>query len=163
MLILFHPGMWCCRYMECSQIWTQTTDYFQVVGIILGQLSVGLLSDWLGRRWGIIQVGSLHSSIILRSCMTTTGPTPFWGCVLISLVPILVGQLFAGLLLANAPVQTLLRCKRTAASLASLAGKPCHTPHAQAADGFRCCRTQGSCFKNIYIDRFCIWKSVYIL
>jgi len=37
-------------------VWTQTTDYFQVVGIILGQLLVGFLGDWLGRRWGMIQV-----------------------------------------------------------------------------------------------------------
>ena len=48
--------MCCYRYEECSQIWTQTTDYFQVVGIILGQLTVGFLGDWLGRRWGLIQV-----------------------------------------------------------------------------------------------------------
>ena len=37
-------------------MWTETTDYFQVVGIILGQLTVGFLGDWLGRRWGMIQV-----------------------------------------------------------------------------------------------------------
>ncbi len=48
-----------CRYNECSEVWTQTTDYFQVVGIILGQLTVGFLGDWLGRRWGMIQVGCL--------------------------------------------------------------------------------------------------------
>jgi len=45
-----------CRFKECSEVWTQTTDYFQVVGIILGQLLVGFLGDWLGRRWGMIQV-----------------------------------------------------------------------------------------------------------
>ena len=45
-----------CSFDECSQIWTQTTDYFQVVGIILGQLTVGFLGDWLGRRWGMVQV-----------------------------------------------------------------------------------------------------------
>lgn len=49
-------GKVCCRFTECSEIWTQTTDYFQVVGIILGQLTVGFLGDWLGRRWGMIQV-----------------------------------------------------------------------------------------------------------
>ena len=45
-----------CRFTECSEVWTETTDYFQVVGIILGQLLVGFLGDWLGRRWGMIQV-----------------------------------------------------------------------------------------------------------
>ena len=48
--------MVCCSFTDCSKVWTQTTDYFQVVGIILGQLFVGLLSDALGRRWGVIQV-----------------------------------------------------------------------------------------------------------
>ena len=45
-----------CRYTECSEVWANSTDYFQVVGIILGQVTVGFLGDWLGRRWGMIQV-----------------------------------------------------------------------------------------------------------
>ncbi|KAL3138696.1 hypothetical protein ABBQ32_006450 [Trebouxia sp. C0010 RCD-2024] len=55
--VLFQQSYGPCwqRFEECSQIWTQTTDYFQVVGIILGQLTVGFLGDWLGRRWGMIQ------------------------------------------------------------------------------------------------------------
>jgi len=53
----------CCRYIECSLIWTQTTDYFQVVGIILGQLTVGFLGDLLGRRWGMIQVAYSYSIV----------------------------------------------------------------------------------------------------
>ena len=56
---LIDSGVW-CRYTECSKVWAQTTDYFQVVGIILGQLTVGFLGDWLGRRWGMIQV--VHGS-----------------------------------------------------------------------------------------------------
>ena len=59
-----------CRFEECSQIWTQTTDYFQVVGIILGQLTVGFLGDWLGRRWGMIQV-SASTLLVCKHCTST--------------------------------------------------------------------------------------------
>lgn len=27
----------------------------EIVGIICGQILVGILGDWLGRRWGLIQ------------------------------------------------------------------------------------------------------------
>lgn len=51
-------------------MWTQTTDYFQVVGIILGQLLVGFLGDWLGRRWGMIQVVFFFLPLSLCSLAT---------------------------------------------------------------------------------------------
>ncbi|DBA70932.1 TPA: hypothetical protein ACH3X2_011377 [Trebouxia sp. C0005] len=61
-------------FTECSEVWTQTTDYFQVVGIILGQLLVGFLGDWLGRRWGMIQdaVIMLLGAIMLSVATGTT-------------------------------------------------------------------------------------------
>lgn len=61
-------------HTECSEVWTQTTDYFQVVGIILGQLTVGFLGDWLGRRWGMIQdaVVMLLGTIMLAVATGTT-------------------------------------------------------------------------------------------
>ena len=77
----------CCRYEECSQIWTQTTDYFQVVGIILGQLTVGFLGDWLGRRWGLIQV------IPNQICYISFGLTLNFNCHLRNTVKLrVVGQ-----------------------------------------------------------------------
>lgn len=64
----------CCRFTECSKVWTETTDYFQVVGIILGQLLVGFLGDWLGRRWGMIQVS--ESTKIARFSDRCNQPLP---------------------------------------------------------------------------------------
>lgn len=42
-------------YTTCDQTWVQAVDYLEVLGIICGQILVGILGDWLGRRWGLIQ------------------------------------------------------------------------------------------------------------
>lgn len=39
----------------CNITWVHATDYLQIVGIILGQACVGLESDWIGRRFGMVQ------------------------------------------------------------------------------------------------------------
>ena len=39
----------------CNVTWTQAVDYMEISGIICGQILVGILGDWLGRRWGLIQ------------------------------------------------------------------------------------------------------------
>lgn len=39
----------------CDQTWIAALDYLEIVGIIVGQILVGILGDWLGRRWGLIQ------------------------------------------------------------------------------------------------------------
>lgn len=36
-------------------MWKDAVSYLEVVGIIIGQILVGILGDWLGRRWGLIQ------------------------------------------------------------------------------------------------------------
>jgi MFS family permease len=30
-------------------------DYLDMVGIIFGEITVGIIGDWIGRRWGMIQ------------------------------------------------------------------------------------------------------------
>ncbi|KAK7731005.1 hypothetical protein SLS53_008876 [Cytospora paraplurivora] len=40
---------------ECSSNWVAAVSYLEVVGIMAGQFAVGLVGDWLGRRWGLIQ------------------------------------------------------------------------------------------------------------
>lgn len=30
-------------------------DYLEVVGIIFGQITVGIIGNWIGRLWGMIQ------------------------------------------------------------------------------------------------------------
>ncbi|KAJ5684239.1 uncharacterized protein N7477_000584 [Penicillium maclennaniae] len=39
----------------CSANWIAAVNYMEVAGIIVGQLLVGVLGDWIGRRWGLIQ------------------------------------------------------------------------------------------------------------
>ena len=39
----------------CNPQWVFAVDYLEIVGIICGQVLVGFIGDWLGRRWGLIQ------------------------------------------------------------------------------------------------------------
>ena len=49
------PNCWDDPYSKCQEVWVQAVDYLEIVGIILGQIAVGIIGDWLGRRWGLIQ------------------------------------------------------------------------------------------------------------
>ena len=46
---------WSKPYSECDENWVFATAYLEIIGIICGQVLVGYLGDWLGRRWGLIQ------------------------------------------------------------------------------------------------------------
>jgi len=48
------PTCW-KTYKVCTQNWVATVSYLEIVGIIFGQVGVGLIGDWIGRRWGLIQ------------------------------------------------------------------------------------------------------------
>ncbi|GAD93810.1 MFS phosphate transporter, putative [Paecilomyces variotii No. 5] len=39
----------------CNPTWIAAIDYLEICGIIVGQILVGVLGDWIGRRWGLIQ------------------------------------------------------------------------------------------------------------
>ncbi|KAL4903593.1 hypothetical protein BDW74DRAFT_155794 [Aspergillus multicolor] len=39
----------------CNQQWLNAIEYLEICGIIVGQILVGIVGDWLGRRWGLIQ------------------------------------------------------------------------------------------------------------
>ncbi|KAF2196030.1 MFS phosphate transporter [Delitschia confertaspora ATCC 74209] len=46
----------CWKTFEtCDETWTQAVDYLEIIGIIVGQILVGIVGDWLGRRFGLIQ------------------------------------------------------------------------------------------------------------
>ena len=45
----------CWNGKTCNITWVQSIQYLEVSGIIVGQILVGILGDWLGRRWGLIQ------------------------------------------------------------------------------------------------------------
>lgn len=48
------PDCW-DKHTICNKTWVQAVDYLEIIGIIVGQILVGIIGDWLGRRWGLIQ------------------------------------------------------------------------------------------------------------
>jgi MFS family permease len=56
-------------FQVCDANWVASVDYLQIVGIILGQVAVGVIGDWIGRRWGMIQdaVVMLIGTILLTA------------------------------------------------------------------------------------------------
>lgn len=54
---LFQNAFKACwkTFAICSETWIAAIDYLEICGIIVGQIIVGVLGDWLGRRWGLIQ------------------------------------------------------------------------------------------------------------
>jgi MFS family permease len=48
------PSCW-KTFDTCNETWTQAIDYLEICGIIVGQILVGVLGDWMGRRYGLIQ------------------------------------------------------------------------------------------------------------
>ena len=61
-----------CRYTSCSKTWVQSVGYLEIVGIIIGQIGVGIIGDWVGRRYGLIQDAAV---MLLGSAMLTAS----WG------------------------------------------------------------------------------------
>lgn len=41
--------------ITCDKTWIRAVEYLEICGIIVGQILVGVIGDWLGRRWGLIQ------------------------------------------------------------------------------------------------------------
>ncbi|EXJ78048.1 hypothetical protein A1O3_09209 [Capronia epimyces CBS 606.96] len=54
---LFQKGFAECWNKEaiCNPTWINAVDYLEICGIIVGQILVGVIGDWIGRRWGLIQ------------------------------------------------------------------------------------------------------------
>lgn len=49
------PTCWGANGKACNPTWLAAVEYMEIVGIICGQVTVGIIGDWLGRRWGLIQ------------------------------------------------------------------------------------------------------------
>ncbi|KAH8910427.1 MFS general substrate transporter [Coniochaeta sp. PMI_546] len=49
------PQCWASTGKECTNNWVAAVTYLEVVGIMAGQVGVGIIGDWIGRRWGLIQ------------------------------------------------------------------------------------------------------------
>lgn len=58
---LFQQGFPDCWKSEiiCSPAWIAAVEYLGICGIMAGQILVGVLGDWIGRRWGLIQDASI--------------------------------------------------------------------------------------------------------
>lgn len=50
-----YPTCWGKDPTVCSANWVAAVTYLEVIGIMVGQMVVGVIGDWVGRRWGLIQ------------------------------------------------------------------------------------------------------------
>ena len=48
------PNCW-TSHTVCNATWIDSIEYLEIVGIIVGQILVGVIGDWMGRRFGLIQ------------------------------------------------------------------------------------------------------------
>ncbi|KAI0483030.1 major facilitator superfamily domain-containing protein [Xylariaceae sp. FL0804] len=48
-------GCWGKDATTCNPNWIAAVTYLEIVGIMFGQVGVGIVGDWIGRRWGLIQ------------------------------------------------------------------------------------------------------------
>ncbi|KAI4868567.1 MFS general substrate transporter [Hypoxylon rubiginosum] len=60
---------------DCSKNWVSAVQYLEIIGIMVGQVFVGIIGDWIGRRWGLIQDALV---MLLGLCMLTGS----WGTTL---------------------------------------------------------------------------------
>ncbi|KAG5745249.1 hypothetical protein H9Q70_012059 [Fusarium xylarioides] len=49
------PDCWGKEPTTCSHNWIASVTYLEIIGIMVGQTVVGVMGDWVGRRWGLIQ------------------------------------------------------------------------------------------------------------
>ncbi|KAJ4272331.1 hypothetical protein NW762_001044 [Fusarium torreyae] len=49
------PDCWGKEPTTCAHNWVAAVTYLEIIGIMVGQAVVGVMGDWVGRRWGLIQ------------------------------------------------------------------------------------------------------------
>ena len=53
----------------CDVTWINAIDYLEICGIICGQILVGFIGDWIGRRWGLIQDATImFTGLVMLVC-----------------------------------------------------------------------------------------------
>lgn len=67
------PACW-KTYETCDEQWVHAVDYLEIIGIIFGQIIVGIEGDWIGRRFGMVQDALVMTlgSIMLTAMWGTT-------------------------------------------------------------------------------------------
>ena len=71
------PHCW-DKFEVCDKQLTYAVIYMEIIGIIMGQIAVGIIGDWIGRRWGLIQDATI---MFLGLVMLTAS----WGVTLSTL------------------------------------------------------------------------------
>lgn len=90
------PSCWKTE-TTCNPKWLAAIEYLEIVGIIVGQISVGIIGDWIGRRWGLIQ----DAAIMFVGLIWLTAT---WGITLNGwVISYAFGLLFYGSECANLP------------------------------------------------------------
>lgn len=57
----------------CNQEWIDAIDYLEIVGIITGQILVGVEGDWVGRKFGMVQDALIMTlGSVMLTCMWGT-------------------------------------------------------------------------------------------
>ncbi|KAF8308788.1 MFS general substrate transporter, partial [Clavulina sp. PMI_390] len=67
------PTCW-KTYKVCNKQWTFAVSYLEIIGIICGQILVGIQGDWIGRRFGLVQdavVMSIGTVMLIAAWGTT--------------------------------------------------------------------------------------------
>jgi hypothetical protein len=79
-------------YKTCEKTWVEAINYLEIVGIIAGQILVGIIGDWIGRRWGIIQDAVvMFLGTVMLTAMWGTSLNGWVICYAISLLVFGVG------------------------------------------------------------------------
>lgn len=50
-----YPQCWGSNATDCDPNLVNSVMYLGIIGITIGQIVVGIIGDWIGRRWGLIQ------------------------------------------------------------------------------------------------------------
>ena len=61
--------LWQKNAYGALQVWTQATTYLQLIGILIGQLVLGVMGDWIGRKATML----IDISVILLGIILLTG------------------------------------------------------------------------------------------
>ncbi|KAI1096142.1 MFS general substrate transporter [Rostrohypoxylon terebratum] len=69
------PTCWKSGRTDCSANWVAAVSYLEIIGIMVGQVAVGIIGDWIGRRWGLIQ----DALVMFLGLLMLTGS---WGVTL---------------------------------------------------------------------------------
>lgn len=71
------PACW-STYTTCNETWVQSVTYLEIVGIILGQILVGVIGDYVGRRWGLVQDAIIMFTGTLLLCASWGASLEGW-------------------------------------------------------------------------------------